>query len=95
MDNDTKHTAKAPQEFLKAKKWNNLQWPTEHAFHFLKTKLRAGRPINKQQQKVAAVNAQKSISREETQHLVNSMGSRLEALIDYNERAIYENGFYS
>ncbi len=57
MDNDTKHTAKATQEFLKV--WNILQWPSqspdlnpiEHAFHLLKTKLKAERHPNKQQLK--------------------------------------------
>ena len=50
MDNDPKHTLKATQELLNAKNWNIRQWPsqslllTEHAFHFLKTKLRAKRP---------------------------------------------------
>ncbi len=56
MDNDPKHTAKTIQEFLKVKKWNILQWPsqspdvnpTEHEFHFLKKKLKAKRPTNKQ-----------------------------------------------
>ncbi|CAJ0959198.1 unnamed protein product [Ranitomeya imitator] len=28
MDNDPKHKAKATQEFIKAKKWNILEWPT-------------------------------------------------------------------
>ncbi len=56
MDNDPKHRAKANQEFLKVKK--NviiLQWPSqsldfnliEHAFHLLKTKLKAERPTNR------------------------------------------------
>ena len=46
--------------------------PIEHAFHLLKTpKL-----------EVAAVKACKSISSEETQHMVMSMGSRLQAVID-------------
>ncbi len=27
--NDPKHTAKATQEFLKVKKWNILQWPSQ------------------------------------------------------------------
>ena len=29
VDNDPKHTAKATQDFLKAKKWNILQWPSQ------------------------------------------------------------------
>ncbi len=57
LDNDPKYTAKATQEFLKAKQWNILQWPSqssdfnpiEYAFHLLKTKLEAERPTNKQQ----------------------------------------------
>ena len=52
MDNDTKDAAKATQVFLKGKKWNSLQlpsqWPdyntTEHAFQFLTIKLKAERP---------------------------------------------------
>ncbi len=64
MDDDPKHTAKATQEFLKVKKLNILQWPSqspdfkpiEHAFHLLKTKLKAERPTNKQL-KSAAVKA--------------------------------------
>jgi len=89
MDNDPKHTAKATQEFFKAKKWNILQWPSqspdlnpiEHAFHLLKTKLMAERQTNKQQLKTAAVKAWLSITKEETQRLVMSMGSRLQAVI--------------
>ncbi|KAG2462898.1 TCB1 transposase, partial [Polypterus senegalus] len=89
MDNDPKHTAKATQEFIKAKKWKILEWPSqspdlnpiEHAFHLLKTKLRTERPTNKQQLKAAAVKAWQSIKKEETQHLVMSMSSRLQAVI--------------
>ncbi len=52
MDDDSKHTAKATQEFLKVINLNILQWPSqssdlnpiEHAFHLLKTKLKAERP---------------------------------------------------
>ena len=51
MDNDPKHTVKATQEFFKAKRWNILQWPSQspnvnpikHAFHLLKTRLKAER----------------------------------------------------
>ncbi len=58
MDNDPKHTAKATQEFLKTKKvdysamakqYPDLN-PIKHAFHLLKTKLKAERPTNKQKQ---------------------------------------------
>uniref|UniRef100_A0A3B5Q0B9 Transposase n=2 Tax=Xiphophorus maculatus TaxID=8083 RepID=A0A3B5Q0B9_XIPMA len=89
MDNDPKHTAKATQEFMSAKKWNILQWPSqspdlnpiEHAFHLLKSRLRTERPTNKQDLKAAAVKAWQSIKKEETQRLVMSMGSRLKAVI--------------
>ncbi len=89
MDDDPKHTAKATQEFLKVKKWNILQWPsqspdlnpTEHAFYLLKPKLKAERPTNKQQLKSAAVKAWQSITKEETQSQVMSMSSRLKAVI--------------
>lgn len=89
MDNDPKHKAKATQEFIKAKKWNILEWPSqspdlnpiEHAFHLLKTKLQTERPTNKQQLKTAAVKAWQSIKKEETQRLVMSMSSRLQAVI--------------
>ncbi|CAJ0950023.1 unnamed protein product [Ranitomeya imitator] len=76
MDNDPKHTAKATQEFMSAKKWNILQWPSqspdlnpiEHAFHLLKSRLKTERPTNKQDLKAAAVKAWQSIKKEETQH---------------------------
>ncbi len=29
MDNNPEHTAKTTQEFLKVKKWNILQWPSQ------------------------------------------------------------------
>ncbi len=89
MDNDSKHTAKATQDFLNAKKWNIIQWPSqspdlnpiEHAFQLLKTRLKEERPTNKQQLKVAAVKTWQSISRKETQNLM-SMDSRSQAVID-------------
>ncbi|CAJ0943504.1 unnamed protein product [Ranitomeya imitator] len=77
MDNDPKHKAKATQEFIKAKKWNIFEWPSqssdlnpiEHAFHLLKTKLQTERPTNKQQLKTTTVKAWQSIKKEETQRL--------------------------
>ena len=90
VDNDPKHTAKATKEFFMAKRWNVLQWPSqspdlnpiEHAFHLLKTKLKGKCPKNKQELKTVAVEAWHSITRDETQRLVMSMGSRLQAVID-------------
>ncbi len=90
MDNDPKHTAKATKEFLKGKKWTVMQWPRqspdpnpiEHAFHLLKTKLKGKRPKNKQELKTVAVEAWRSITRDETQRLVMSMRSRLQTVID-------------
>lgn len=90
MDNDPKHTAKATKEFLKGQKWNVMQWPSqspdlnpiEHAFHLLKTKLKGKCPKNKQELKTVAVEAWQSITRDETQRLVMSMRSRLQAVID-------------
>ena len=87
MDNDPKHTVKATEEFFKAKKWNVTQWPSqspdlnpiEHAFHLLKTKLKGKCPKNKQELKKVAW---QSITRDETQRLVMSMRSRLQAVID-------------
>uniref|UniRef100_A0A8C5M9G9 Transposase n=1 Tax=Leptobrachium leishanense TaxID=445787 RepID=A0A8C5M9G9_9ANUR len=90
MDNDSKHIAKATKEFLKGQKWNVMQWPSqspdlnpsEHAFHLLKTKLKGKCPKNKQELKTVAVEAWQSITRDETQRLVMSMCSRLQAVID-------------
>ena len=90
MDNDPKHTAKATNKFFKSKKWNVMQWPSqspdlnpiEHAFHLLKKKLKGKCPKNKQELKTVAVEAWQSITRDETQHLVMSMRSRLLAVID-------------
>ncbi len=90
IDDDPKHTAKATKEFLKGKKWTVMQWPSqspdlnpiEHAFHLLKTKLKGKCPKNKQELKTVAVEAWQSITRDETQRLVMSMRSRLQAVID-------------
>ncbi len=59
-----------PGVFEGKKKIYILQWPSqspdlnpiEHAFHLLKTKLKAERPTNKQQLKSAAVKAWQSIT---------------------------------
>ncbi len=67
-----------------------LQWPSqspdlnpiEHAFHLLKTKLKAKCPKNNQELKTVAVEAWQSITRDETQRLVMSMRSRLQTVID-------------
>uniref|UniRef100_A0A8C5N2V1 Transposase n=1 Tax=Leptobrachium leishanense TaxID=445787 RepID=A0A8C5N2V1_9ANUR len=90
MDNDSKHTAKATKEFLKGQKWNVMQWPSqspdlnpiEHAFHLLQTKLKGKCPKNKQKLKTVAVESWQSITRDETQRLVMSMRSRLQAVIE-------------
>ena len=81
---------KQPKSFFKAKKWNVIQWPSqspdlnpiEHAFHFLKTKLKGKCTKNKQELKTVAVEAWQSITRDETQRLVMSMRSSLQAVID-------------
>ena len=53
---------------------------TVHAFH--KTKLKGKCPKNKQELKTVAVEAWQSITRDETQHLVMSSLSTLQAVID-------------
>ncbi len=62
----------------------SITWPDpiEHAFHLLKTKLKGKCPKNKQELKTVAVEAWQSITRDETQRLVMSMRSRLQAVID-------------
>lgn len=58
---------KATREFLKAQKFNVLQWtsrspdhnPTQNAFHILNTQLNADRRTNKQQLKAAASQGRK------------------------------------
>ena len=79
MDNDPKHTAKATREFFKGSPDLYL---IEHAFHLLKTKLKGKCPKNKQELKTVAVEAWQSITGDETQRLVMSMRSRLQAVID-------------
>ncbi len=72
-----------PRSFWRLKKCNIQQWPsqspdlnpTEHAFHLLKTKLKAERPTNQQQLMSAAAKTWQSITNEETQSLAMSMGS--------------------
>ena len=48
----------------------------------LKAKLKVKCPKNKQVLKTATVKAWQSITTEETQHLVMTVGSRLQAVID-------------
>ena len=52
------------------------------AFHLLKTRLKANNPPNKQELKRAAVQAWQSITKEDTQLLVMSIGHQLQAVID-------------
>ena len=47
----------------------------DYGFHLLKTKLRRKCPKNKQELKTAAAEAWQSITRDQTQRLVMSMGS--------------------
>ena len=86
MDNDPKHTAKATEDSFTTKKRNVSQSPDlnpiEHAFHLLKTKLKGKCPKNKQELKTVAVEAWQSITKDETQRLLMSMSSRLQAVID-------------
>lgn len=66
------------------RQWNVLKWPNQspdlnpvqHAFHFLMAK----HPKNKQKGKTTAVKAWLSFTRDETQHLMMSVGSRLQAV---------------
>ena len=66
-------------EFIKAKKWNIPEVSHLILTHLLKTKLRTERATK--QLKAAAVKAWQSIKKEETQHLVTSMSSLLQAVI--------------
>lgn len=75
MDNDPKYTGKAIQEFVKAKKLDSLQWPSQLSLNIAcfsvnevkikKLKFKAERSINKKQLKETGIKAWRSISREE------------------------------
>ncbi len=88
-DNDPKHPASSVKEFLRAKKWKVLDYPSqspdlnpiEHEFHQMKRRVKAETPQNKQQLELAALKAGKSISKDETKSLVMSMDHRLTAVI--------------
>ncbi len=62
----------------------SITWPESDwaCIHLLKTKLKGKCPKNKQELKTVAVEAWQSITRDETQRLVMSMRSRLQAVID-------------
>ena len=76
--NDPKHTAKD----FKTKKWNILQWPSQSP-HLNLIEYASSQNLRQKDQrlKTAAVKAWQSITKEETQCLVMSMGSRLKAII--------------
>ncbi len=95
QDNDPKHPASSVKDFIRAKKWKVLDFPSqspdlnpiELAFHQLKRRVKAETPQNKQQLKLAALKAGKSISKDETTSLVMFMGHRLTAVIVHKESA--------
>ncbi len=72
-DNDPKHPASSVKEFIRANKWEVLNCPSqspdlnpiEHEFHQLKRRVKAETPQNKQQLELAALKAEKSISKDE------------------------------
>ena len=89
-DDHPKRTANTTKHFIRARKWKVLDWPSqspalnpiEHAFHLLKRRLKGKpQPWNKPQQKEAAVKTWKSITKEEWDSLVMSVGRRLDAMI--------------
>lgn len=53
---------------------------TEHAFHLLRTELKAERPTNKWQLEAAALKTRQGITGKETRHSAMSTGSRLQAV---------------
>ena len=76
-----KHTINTTKDFIKENKWKVLDWPsqspdlnsTEHAFH-------SSSPPPKKV-KEAAIKAWKSITQEECNNLVMSMGHMLDSVI--------------
>lgn len=74
---------KTTKEFFNAKNWKILDLPcqspdlntTEYGFHIVK-EIKVISPWNKQELKMAAVQAWQSITRDGTQHLVMSVGCR-------------------
>ncbi len=81
---------KSNQEFLKGKKWTVMQWPVNHltwirlSMHFTcwRQNWRENAPRTSRNWRRFAVEAWQSITRDETQRLVMSMRSRLQAVID-------------
>ncbi len=79
---ETAHDPKHPKHVMQWPSQSPDLNPIEHAFHLLKTKLKGKCPKNKQELKTVAVEAWQSITRDETQRLVMSMRSSLQAVID-------------
>ncbi len=71
QDNDPKHPASSVKEFIRAKKWKVLDYPSqsqdlnpiEHGFHQLKRRVKEETPQNKQQLELAALKAGKVFQR--------------------------------
>lgn len=74
MDNDPKHTTKAVQELLKAKKWTALKWPRQSPD--LNT-IELAFPLLKKEAEQTEQLKRGSSSREETQHLAMPISFRL------------------
>lgn len=88
VDNDSKHTVKSTQELLKAKKLNVLKWlsqPHDLNPYFLVTEDKPeGRNTHKQAAtKGSCMKPWQSMPWEETRHVAMSLGSRLDAVIDF------------
>lgn len=82
MNNSPKYTAKADGIFFDGQLSYLISTQLRVEIHFLKTKLYAERETSKQQLKVVTGKAKESMPREETQHLVMSMSSSLQAVSD-------------